>query len=235
MLRLSRRTLNFPTYYSHSILKRAIKSIPCRGSPDSQLSKTNNTQTNNLSKHLIRIPFLHPTSLTMALLFFYFYLLLEALLLNANRHHPITARSDSIPIPSACTTANNIVTSCISATPDFNSLSTNEMASCICYTSSTSWVPDTFDQNILSCADYYVTADPAQYSSLVVLEDFCHKAGNVMTAPTSATATITPTGAQTAITAIQTAAIQNAGRAVRISGRGGWMGFAIFGVLYCLV
>jgi hypothetical protein len=130
----------------------------------------------------------------MALIYFYFYLL-EALLVNASLHKAITQRDVA-----SCTAVDNIINSCISPTSNFLSIDTKEWASCLCY-SSTAWIPNVFDNAILTCENYLQTFDPAQYSTIEILENFGSRVGRVelQTAPSSAAATTTapPYGAPT--------------------------------------
>lgn len=109
--------------------------------------------------------------------------------------------------------AANLITSCEAATVSWDYLSGPKQASCICYSGS-SWVPNNFDGAVLACANYALTADPTDYSSIAALEQFCTKQGDVVggggatvtakttSAPIAKSTTATATGAST--TAIPT-------------------------------
>jgi ribosomal protein S18 len=109
--------------------------------------------------------------------------------------------------------AANLITSCEAATVSWDYLSGPKQASCICYSGS-SWVPNNFDSAVLACANYALTADPTDYSSIAALESFCTKQGDVVgggsapkttpaattTAPTTAGSTSQTTTKASAVT-----------------------------------
>jgi len=90
----------------------------------------------------------------------------------------------------ACATVSEALSYCESVTPGFTTLPASEQAPCLCY-SSTVWDPNFFDGYVFTCAEFWSTAKPADYSAIAALESFCSIVGNVLGEPASATATVT--------------------------------------------
>jgi hypothetical protein len=102
-----------------------------------------------------------------------------------------------IPDPASnCFAVSSTVASCLSATPSLSDAPTQSLAACLCYSSSlfiTSWVPDMFDQEVLSCAGSVKTVDPGDYSTFLGLEDFCSSNGDALGAATDVQQTVSTT------------------------------------------
>ncbi|APA09275.1 predicted protein [Sclerotinia sclerotiorum 1980 UF-70] len=67
----------------------------------------------------------------------------------------------TIPISAvpACYTAFSLVQFCVALIPGFIALNPTQQASCLCYTSVTSWVPKTFDNAVATCSRYAQSAN----------------------------------------------------------------------------
>lgn len=67
---------------------------------------------------------------------------------------------------------------CESVSPGFTTMDPTLQAPCLCY-SSTDWSPQTFDNAVLTCAEFVKTASPSDYSVFSALEGFCTSIGDV--------------------------------------------------------
>jgi hypothetical protein len=118
-----------------------------------------------------------------------FLCLLQALLAHAYMStQPLDRRQASIP--AACNWVSETIGHCVSASKGPGDIPPASQAACLCYSSQgsrTSWVPDLFDGNVLTCANYWKTAAPVFYSGFRSLEGFCTGVGNVLQTSTSAT------------------------------------------------
>ncbi|KAH7390094.1 hypothetical protein BKA64DRAFT_678360 [Cadophora sp. MPI-SDFR-AT-0126] len=89
---------------------------------------------------------------------------------------------------SGCAVVGSALSFCESATPGFTSLLPEQMATCLCY-SSTAWSPNGFDSPVSTCAEFVKTASPTDYSVLSGLEGFCTIVGDVIHSGGSGAAT----------------------------------------------
>ncbi|KAK0105194.1 hypothetical protein ONS95_004411 [Cadophora gregata] len=93
---------------------------------------------------------------------------------------PSPSSSDiGIRVNPACAIVGSALTFCESATPGFTSLLPQQMATCLCY-SSTVWSPNGFDSPVSTCAEFVKTASPTDYPVLSGLEGFCTALGDVI-------------------------------------------------------
>ncbi|KAH8679771.1 hypothetical protein BGZ60DRAFT_400649 [Tricladium varicosporioides] len=113
-----------------------------------------------------------------------------------------TATATGLAANPGCATVGSSLNSCISATPSFTDLRVSSQAGCLCYQGG-SWAPSSFDNNVLSCANYVKTADPSDYSDIVALTSFCSSAGDV-SAKATGTAVTVPTAKTTPLTGSST-------------------------------
>ena len=74
-----------------------------------------------------------------------------------------------------------ILSSCESATSNFDHLAGTLQAECLCYSGS-SWAPSLFDGPWSSCAAWATTADVSDYPGFFSAEGLCSSAGNVLAA-----------------------------------------------------
>ncbi len=113
-------------------------------------------------------------------------------------------------VDSACSLVTSILSLCNSISPGFSTYSYTDQTSCLCYTNSTVWIPDVFDNAIATCAQS-VSATPSEYSQVTGWEGFCTGSGplstplstpvsSVFTTPPPSTLTETPTRTSTSIT-----------------------------------
>ena len=91
----------------------------------------------------------------------------------------------------ACAIAGSAIASCELASPGFTSAPVATQAACICYTRTTSWVPEKFDSPISSCGDFVQTAEPDAYSIYTGLAGFCSSVGDIYATDAAATTTNT--------------------------------------------
>ncbi|KAE9368710.1 hypothetical protein N431DRAFT_547634 [Stipitochalara longipes BDJ] len=110
-----------------------------------------------------------------------------------NPNFPETATMPASPAQllqqnSACVVLGEAIDICNTLNPGFNTLQPTAQAHCLCY-SSTSWMPEIFDNAVKTCADYASTAVFGAYQPLANLEGFCQSIGDVETS--SAAFTIT--------------------------------------------
>ena len=102
-------------------------------------------------------------------------------------HTPVTASTTAAPTPKAsdgCSAFGSFVASCSSNTPGFLDMSFGAIAACVCYTSSTSWVPARFDSAAASCANVFKTGDPTDYPQFTAdFLNFCTEVGDVVNTP----------------------------------------------------
>jgi hypothetical protein len=138
----------------------------------------------------ICIPERSPNTMTkpiMALVTLFLYFL-QALFAHAYMStQPLDQRQASVP--SACTWVSETIGHCITVNKGSGDIPPASQAACLCYSSQgsrTSWVPNLFDGNVLTCANYWRTAVPAFYSGFRSLEGFCTSIGNVLQTSTSA-------------------------------------------------
>lgn len=90
------------------------------------------------------------------------------------------------PAPNGgCSNFNAIISSCTAATPGILDMTFGAIAACVCYTSSTSWIPGRFDSAVASCANVYKTADPTDYPIITSILDLCTLVGDVVNTPDS--------------------------------------------------
>jgi hypothetical protein len=87
-----------------------------------------------------------------------------------------------------CMTAENIIESCMEATPILTYGNNAPLASCACY-SSEIWQPSIFDNLMLSCANYLKTAGPSVYPYASGFVGFCANYGGGSNSQTAATST----------------------------------------------
>jgi hypothetical protein len=98
------------------------------------------------------------------------------------------ATTTSAPIlkQSGCSAFSSLVSSCTQATPGILDMTYGAIAACLCYTSSTSWIPTRFDGAAASCANVVKTGDPTGYVAFT--SDFlnlCTEVGDVVNTPDS--------------------------------------------------
>ncbi|PMD12254.1 hypothetical protein NA56DRAFT_741595 [Hyaloscypha hepaticicola] len=119
--------------------------------------------------------------------------LLQALFAHAyTSTQPLDQRQASVP--AACNWVSETIGHCVTASKGSGHIPPANQAACLCYSSQgsrTSWVPNLFDRNVLSCANYWKTAAPVFYSGFRSLEGFCTSIGNVLQTSTSATTVYT--------------------------------------------
>ncbi|KAF2100966.1 hypothetical protein NA57DRAFT_55038 [Rhizodiscina lignyota] len=107
----------------------------------------------------------------------------------------------------ACAVAAATIRACSSAIPDFNSISDNDLAQCLCYdpdlknSNSFIWVPQAFDVPFSGCPVYAKTADPSDSGLLSSALGFCSSAGNVLHVTSSDSATFPLSSLASAVTA----------------------------------
>jgi len=87
----------------------------------------------------------------------------------------------------ACASVAEYSSGCANSYQGFTDLAFTDQASCLCYNTMTSWVPQTFDQYWASCLTYFASASPEGYASITsadgpIATDPCQVAGNVITA-----------------------------------------------------
>lgn len=92
----------------------------------------------------------------------------EAITVAPNLHRML-ARQDAAGPPasgfSSCDAFSSVLDACQIATPNIASLPFTSAASCYCYSSST-YKPAVYDNAIVTCLEFFSTADPSYYSSL---------------------------------------------------------------------
>jgi hypothetical protein len=133
---------------------------------------------------LLPIPMAKPIMAQVML----FLCLLQALFAHA--YISTQALDPRQAVPAACTWVSETIGHCVNTNKGSGDIPPASQAACLCYTSqgsSTSWVPDLFDGNVLTCANYWRTAAPVFYSGFRSLEGFCTSIGNVLQTSTSAT------------------------------------------------
>ncbi|TAQ85432.1 hypothetical protein B7494_g6255 [Chlorociboria aeruginascens] len=84
-----------------------------------------------------------------------------------------------------CHLVNSLIESCAQSYSGFTSMNASDQASCLCYVSSTSWCPTSFDNAVTSCATFATTAAPQVYSAISGFSGFCGSIGGVMSVTTS--------------------------------------------------
>lgn len=126
--------------------------------------------------------------------------LFQPLALHAMQLPPRTAD----PL-SACSAVSTSIESCLSAGPTSTESASQAQAVCLCYSAHggiTSWVPNVFDGQILSCANYIKTGYPAEYTAFQTYEGFCSSVGDFIASERSVQMAATSNTATGPITAI---------------------------------
>lgn len=95
------------------------------------------------------------------------------------------------PNLSACAPAFDAISSCISKTVSFTSLSAHDKASCLCYPSATAWDPKAFDVPWSACIAYAKTGDVSDYPAALSQAGLCSSVGNILSSPTAGIAVTT--------------------------------------------
>jgi hypothetical protein len=78
----------------------------------------------------------------------------------------------------ACYQLDSIISSCNSQISAFETLGIKQQASCFCYTSSSSWAPNGFDNAASSCIQYARTAQPLAYKNISTFQGLCARLGS---------------------------------------------------------
>lgn len=87
----------------------------------------------------------------------------------------------------ACYTALSLIQLCVGLVPGFMALDPTKQASCLCYTSITSWVPKSFDGAVENCSLYAHSGSQSEsvikglVSSVDIFEGLCESVGDVLT------------------------------------------------------
>ncbi|KAF7115358.1 hypothetical protein CNMCM5793_002174 [Aspergillus hiratsukae] len=77
----------------------------------------------------------------------------------------------------ACSTMCSVLTSCANKSPGFTDMDSATQASCLCYTSTT-WVPDVWDNAVASCATEAAAASCMSIASVPSeFQGLCHSVG----------------------------------------------------------
>lgn len=79
-----------------------------------------------------------------------------------------------------CSSVNSFLNGCSSLTPGFSSLQPSDQAKCLCYVSSSSWCPTSFDNAVATCASFAQTAEPSVCATMSALAGFCVGVGDVL-------------------------------------------------------
>jgi len=90
-----------------------------------------------------------------------------------------SSSDEGILVNSGCAFVGSALSFCDSVTPGFTSLLPEQMATCLCY-SSTAWSPNGFDSPLSTCVEFVKTASPSDYPVLSSLEGFCTAVGDVI-------------------------------------------------------
>ncbi|KAI9675908.1 MAG: hypothetical protein M1829_003146 [Trizodia sp. TS-e1964] len=77
----------------------------------------------------------------------------------------------------SCSTAIALATSCAAAIPSFTNLAPVLQAQCLCYDSSSNYVPSVFDNAAKFCYSYFSTATPSLAPTYSALLSFCTRYG----------------------------------------------------------
>ncbi|OIW28499.1 hypothetical protein CONLIGDRAFT_378966 [Coniochaeta ligniaria NRRL 30616] len=108
--------------------------------------------------------------------------------------------SSATDVPDACTSFQEIISSCVDATPSLTAAPDRVAASCICYTTSagSSSFTTEIDDLASSCAPWAKTAArPTFYSAVVAFEDFCEMYSPTSTRTRTSSTTSTETDTET--------------------------------------
>jgi len=149
------------------------------------------------------------------------------------------------PNYAACTSYSAIQSSCAAAVSSFAALPFSQEASCLCYTSTSTWAPNFYDGLYGSCINYYQTASPSIYSSSFTGAEAtrtpCAAAGNVrgesaVTGPASvniasSSAMATSAASSTAAASASATSASSGNAAVVVGGGALFAAFAGFAVL----
>ncbi|KAF7853068.1 hypothetical protein EAF04_010807 [Stromatinia cepivora] len=102
----------------------------------------------------------------------------------------------AIPISAipACYNAFSLIQFCVGLIPGFIALGPTQQASCLCYTSITSWVPKSFDNAVETCSQYAQSASAfaGLVSSVNIFDGICESVGDVLTIGGDLSATVIP-------------------------------------------
>ncbi|KAB5535279.1 hypothetical protein GE09DRAFT_1227266 [Coniochaeta sp. 2T2.1] len=104
-------------------------------------------------------------------------------------------------VPDACTSLQDIISSCVDATPSLTAAPDSVAASCVCYTTSagTSSFTTEIDDLASSCAPWAkASAAPSAYSLILGFEDFCENFSPAAATGTRTTRTRTTSDRTTA-------------------------------------
>lgn len=85
-----------------------------------------------------------------------------------------------------CNSVNAMFNSCSSLAAGFSTLLLSDQARCLCYVSSTIWMPTDFDNAVATCSVYAQTVDTGVYSAMSALGTFCASVGNILATMPSA-------------------------------------------------
>ncbi|CAD6442353.1 8b93a3d3-bc37-4385-9829-e4274e3280da [Sclerotinia trifoliorum] len=92
----------------------------------------------------------------------------------------------------ACYTAFSLIQFCVALIPGFIALNPTQQASCLCYTSITSWVPKPFDNAVETCSQHAqsVSAFAGLVSSVKIFDGICESVGDILTIGGGLSATV---------------------------------------------
>ncbi|KAF7958304.1 hypothetical protein EAE96_001855 [Botrytis aclada] len=103
---------------------------------------------------------------------------------------PITTPESSSTTPTihsvipACYAALSLIQSCVGLLPGFMTLGPSQQASCLCYTSVTSWIPKSFDNAMGTCSQFAQSESgiAGLVSTVDTFNSICESVGDIWTA-----------------------------------------------------